>query len=160
MRTTGLVRWGGILLGVGLGGLANGILFHQVLQWHHVLSTAVPPTTMEAMRTNLRADGLFHIGSWLATMIAVWILWIAGQRVTAFPNSRWFVGQFFLGWGGFNLVEGLVCHQVLKLHHVRGTPDFDWDYGYLLVAGAGLILMGRRLARGGNEPDRRPRFRG
>ena len=160
MRTSGLLRSGGILLGVGLGGFADGILLHQVLQWHNMLSSVVPPTTMEAMRANMRADGLLHVGTWLATALAVWLLWIAGQRVTAFPSSRWFIGQFFIGWGVFNLVEGIINHQVLGLHHVRGTPDFDWDYGFLLVAGLGFVFLGRRLARGGYEPDRRPRFRG
>ena len=29
---------GGLLLGVGLGGFVDGIVFHQVLQWHHVLT--------------------------------------------------------------------------------------------------------------------------
>ena len=32
------LRWPGWLLGFALGGFADGILFHQVLQWHHLLS--------------------------------------------------------------------------------------------------------------------------
>jgi uncharacterized membrane protein len=148
MTTTGLLKYGGTLLGVGLGGFADGILLHQVLQWHNLLSTTVPPTTMEAMRTNMRADGLFHVVTWMATALGVWLLWIAGQRVTAFPSSRWFVGQFFIGWGAFNFIEGVVDHQILGIHHVRGYPDFDWDYGFLLFAGIGFIWLGRRLARG------------
>jgi uncharacterized membrane protein len=142
------LRSGGILLGVGLGGFADGILLHQVLQWHGTVSSVVPPTSMEAMRVNMRADGFFHIGMWLATALGVWMLWQAGQRVTAFPGSRWFVGQFFIGWGAFNFIEGVINHQILGIHHVRGAPNFDWDYGFLLFAGLGFIWLGRRLARG------------
>lgn len=29
---------GGLLLGLGLGGFVDGIAFHQILQWHHMLS--------------------------------------------------------------------------------------------------------------------------
>ncbi|MCK1539441.1 DUF2243 domain-containing protein, partial [Bradyrhizobium sp. 176] len=28
----------GVLLGLGLGGFFDGIVFHQLLQWHHMLS--------------------------------------------------------------------------------------------------------------------------
>jgi uncharacterized membrane protein len=148
MRTTGILRWGGILLGVGLGGFADGILLHQILQWHNMVSSVVPPDDMAAMRLNMRADGFFHLATWVATVSGIWLLWQAGQRVTAFPSARWFLGQGFIGWGAFNFIEGIINHQILGIHHVRGTPDFDWDYGFLLVAGAGFWWFGRRLTRG------------
>jgi uncharacterized membrane protein len=28
----------GLLLGIGLGGLVDGIVLHQTLQWHHMLT--------------------------------------------------------------------------------------------------------------------------
>jgi uncharacterized membrane protein len=30
----------GIFLGLGLGGFFDGIILHQVLQWHHMLTSA------------------------------------------------------------------------------------------------------------------------
>lgn len=30
--------WAGYALGFGLGGFSDGILLHQILQWHHLLS--------------------------------------------------------------------------------------------------------------------------
>jgi uncharacterized membrane protein len=33
----------GILLGLGLGGFFDGIIWHQVLQWHHMLTSAGYP---------------------------------------------------------------------------------------------------------------------
>lgn len=148
MRTTGILRWGGILLGVGLGGMTENIVLHQLLQWHQMLSTVMPPTDLATMRANVRADGLFLVGAVIATWLGIWMLWQAGQRVTAFPSTRWFAGQFFIGWGALNFLEGVLVHQVLGLHHVRRQPDFDWDYGFLLVAGLGFWWLGRRLGRG------------
>ena len=154
MTTTGMLRTGGILLGIGLGGFLDGIVLHQILQWHNMLSSVVPADSMANMRINMRADGFFHVGTWIATLLGVWMLWQAGQRVTAFPGGGWFIGQFFMGWGLFNFVEGVVDHQILGIHHVRGYPDFDWDYGFLLFAGVGFFFFGRWLARRG-EPLRR-----
>ena len=31
-------EWAGYSLGFGIGGFFDGILLHQVLQWHHLLS--------------------------------------------------------------------------------------------------------------------------
>lgn len=35
---SGEFRWAGYMLGFGLGGFFDGILLHQLLQWHHLLS--------------------------------------------------------------------------------------------------------------------------
>ena len=38
----------GVLFGLGLGGFFDGIVLHQILQWHHMLTSAgYPPTTSE-----------------------------------------------------------------------------------------------------------------
>lgn len=52
------------------------------------------------------------------------------------------------GWGVFNLVEGIVDHQVLGIHHVRddlGAP-LGWDLGFR-ACGALLVVVGSVLAR-------------
>jgi uncharacterized membrane protein len=33
------VTAGGILLGIGFGGFFDGIVLHQILQWHHMLTS-------------------------------------------------------------------------------------------------------------------------
>jgi uncharacterized membrane protein len=52
----------GILLGIGLGGFVDGIVLHQILQWHHMLSSegSHPTTTVAGLETNTLWDGLFH----------------------------------------------------------------------------------------------------
>jgi uncharacterized membrane protein len=141
----------GILLGVGLGGFVDGIVFHQLLQWHNMLSSVIVPIDMPTMKTNMFWDGVFHAGTWVMTAIGLALLWRAGQTPTVPWSTRSFVGSLLLGWGLFNLVEGLVNHQILGIHHVNpGANQLAWDIGFLvfgallLAAGAGLIRAGRR----------------
>ncbi len=139
----------GLVLGVGLGGLVDGWLLHQVLQWHNMLSARVPPTSMAAMRTNMTADGFFDAGSWAIVLAGVWLLWAAGRR-GALPDGRRFVGQLVMGWGLFNLVEGVIDHHLLQLHHVvdmpMHVPVYDWVF--LGVGGVGLLVLGAVTGRG------------
>jgi uncharacterized membrane protein len=37
----------GLRIGVGMGGFVDGIVRHQLAQWHHMLSNVVPPHTLE-----------------------------------------------------------------------------------------------------------------
>jgi uncharacterized membrane protein len=141
----------GVLLGIGLGGFVDGIVLHQILQWHHLLSStdAHPPTTVAGLETNTLWDGLFHAATWVAVAIGLYLLW---RRTTAWRwaiSGRAFVGWLLVGWGLFNLVEGVVDHQILGLHHVRegaGVDETAWDLGFLAF-GLLLALGGWLLAR-------------
>jgi uncharacterized membrane protein len=42
----------GILLGVGLAGFFDGILFHQILQWHQMLTSVLPATSISNIKQN------------------------------------------------------------------------------------------------------------
>lgn len=48
-----------LLLGVGLGGFFDGIVFHQILQWHHMVSTSNPPDTVANLELNTFFVGCF-----------------------------------------------------------------------------------------------------
>ena len=138
----------GVLLGLGLGGFVDGIVLHQVLQWHSMLSARLPPVDMRAMRVNMVLDGYFHAGVWLLTLLGAWALWSAGRRGTV-PSARRFAGQLVLGWGIFNLVEGVIDHHVLELHHVVDLPaHVPWmDWTFLAIAGVGMTVLGAVMAR-------------
>jgi hypothetical protein len=41
-----------VVLGVGLGGFIDGIILHQLLQWHHMLSSWRLPTSIENLDAN------------------------------------------------------------------------------------------------------------
>ena len=113
-----------VILGIGLGGFLDGIVLHQIVQWHNMGSAVVPPVTMEAMSRNMLWDGLFHLATWTITVVGVFLLWDVGRRGTLTPTSALlpFVGQLLIGWGAFNLVEGLVDHHLLGIHQSVTFP--------------------------------------
>jgi uncharacterized membrane protein len=144
---------GAILLGIGLGGFFDGIVLHQILQWHHLIDHAgVPPDSVENLRLNILADGIFHALAWIVTVTGVVVLWRASwERTGPWPWTL-FAGGILAGWGGFNLVEGLINHQILGLHHVRpGEHQLLYDLGFLawgvVMLVAGVILLRRATAR-------------
>jgi len=140
---------GPLLLGIGLGGLFDGIVFHQLLQWHNMVSTVLPPTDAAALRLNVLADGLFHAGAYLVTLLGIFVLWSRTRRRLQLPSTREFIGTLLFGWGLFNSVEGIVNHHVLKLHNVREVADpMPWNIGFLVIGGAGLMLLGAWVIRG------------
>ena len=140
---------GGLVLGLGLGGFIDGIVLHQIAQWHNMGSAVVSPTTMDAMRLNMMWDGWFHAATWTITLAGVYLLLTDARRGHPLPSPAAFTGQLLLGWGMFNLVEGVVDHHLLDLHHVRDlpvhVPIYDWLF--LLVAGVGFIAAGWALAK-------------
>ncbi|HUQ96877.1 MAG TPA: DUF2243 domain-containing protein, partial [Chitinophagaceae bacterium] len=42
-----------LILGIGIGGFIDGIVLHQVLQWHEMISAKLPPTTYVAKSINM-----------------------------------------------------------------------------------------------------------
>jgi uncharacterized membrane protein len=145
-------KWPGIILGAGLGGFVDGIVLHQIVQWHNMGSAILPPTTMAAMRHNMTWDGLFHAAVWLATLLGLYWLLGDARRGTQLPGARAFTGLLLLGWGLFNSVEGVIDHHLLGVHHVRDLPAHVpfYDWLFLGIGGLGFILLGWALAREGN----------
>lgn len=141
-----------VVLGVGLGGLLDGLLLHQVLQWHHMTSAIDPPSSVEALERNTLADGLFHAVAWLATALGVLLLWrAAGMSRTGAPGSL-LAGGLLVGFAAFNIAEGTVSHLLLGIHHVREGPDaLAYDAGFLVLSAllfvAGSWLLRRALRR-------------
>ena len=143
-------RLPGILLGIGLGGFVDGIVLHQLLQWHHLLTSegSYPMTTVAGLETNTLWDGIFHAATWLAVVAGLRVLWRRTESWRWAVSGRAFVGWVLVGWGLFNVVEGTVDHHLLTIHHVREGVDHQWlyDVGFLAF-GAALIAGGWLLAR-------------
>lgn len=140
----------GIFLGLGIGGFFDGIVLHQILQWHHMVSHVddYPTTTVAGLEANTLGDGLFHAATLIFTVIGLALLWVASPGINRSYRTRGFVGLLLLGWGIFNVVEGLIDHHLLELHHVRegSANQAAWDIAFL-VWGAVMILGGWLLAR-------------
>lgn len=146
-----------VLAGVGLGGFIDGIVFHQILQTHSMLSARVPMDTVEGMEKNMLADGLFHAFTLLVTIVAFLLLFRSGGQHAPGVRARVLPGGFLLGWGLFNLVEGVINHHVLHTHHVverLGVSVYDWLFlaSGVALAAIGLVLLAGR--RGRESPPR------
>lgn len=152
------LKGAGVLLGIGMGSLAYGIVFRQILQLHNMVSGRVTPNSLPDLERNLFWDGMFQAFAWVVAALGVVALWRAGKR----PDVPWrknaLIGSMAVGWGLFILAEGLINHQVIQLHHVieRAAPGWQifWDIVFLLVGvaltGFGTWLIGKddREARG------------
>ncbi|MFI6450455.1 DUF2243 domain-containing protein [Streptosporangium amethystogenes] len=131
-------RLAGLVLGVGIGGFVDGIVLHQLMGWHHMLSGWYPGDA----HINMIGDGLFHLGCLVAVVIGVLLLSVARPG----PVGE-LVGWMIAGWGLFNLVEGVIDHQVLGVHHVRHGPhQLLYDLGFL-ASGLVLLVLGALPAR-------------
>jgi uncharacterized membrane protein len=143
------------LLGIGLGGFVDGIVLHQILQWHHMLSSEgnYPDTTLAGLETNTLWDGLFHASTWIAVALGIYFLWRRTSDWRWAGSGRALVGWMLVGWGLFNVVEGLVDHQLLGIHHVRegaGVNETAWDLAFL--AFGGLLVLGGWLLTRSDQP--------
>ena len=95
-----------ILLGVGMGGFFDQIFLHQILQWHHMLSSVHPPFDMEAMELNMLADGLFHAFVWVVSLVGIFVLWSVGRKGVQLPGFAWFGGEASLWLGPLQFCRG------------------------------------------------------
>ncbi len=147
---------GAFLLGIGFGGFVDGIVLHQLLQWHHMLTATGdhPAKTVAGLETNTVWDGLFHVSTWIAAFVGIMLLTTAMRAGYRAAASHQF-GLLLIGWGTFNLVEGIVDHHILGIHHVRddvGAP-LGWDLAFLAL-GALLVAGGLLLKRRGEHETR------
>lgn len=141
----------GIILGLGLGGFVDGILLHQILQWHHMLSSVRPAETVSALKQNMVWDGFFDAATWMLTVVGVILLWRAGKRDDVPWSLNTFVGSLLIGAGTFNFVEGLIDHQILGIHHVKPGPnELVWDIGFL-ASGVILAVAGWLFLQAGKQ---------
>ena len=78
----------GLVLGVGLGGFVDGIVLHQLLQLHHMVSHRRSPTTIAGLEVNTFWDGVFHAFSWVAVAVGIGLLWSARWHATPRATPR------------------------------------------------------------------------
>lgn len=143
----------GVVLGVGLGGFFDGIVLHQILQWHHMLSSHPDPSIATDLPLNVMADGFFHVATYLFTILGIGLLWRAWRNPTVLRSGRGLFGAIILGWGLFNFIEGIINHHLISIHHVWPDgpgPVLLWDLAFLIW---GLLMIGGGYAiiRGDND---------
>jgi uncharacterized membrane protein len=147
----------GILMGAGLGGFVDGIVFHQILQVHNMLSNRIPPNDLVSAKINMTWDGYFHAAVWVMTAVGLYLLFRAGQRRDVPWSGQILLGSLLAGFGLFNLIEGIINHQILGIHHVMEYTDNKLPYDLaFLGSGVILLLLGGALIRAGSK-DTLPR---
>ena len=95
VRTRALLGAG--IFGFGFSGLIDVLVLHHVLQWHHLVSAIYPMDTLDGLRTNLLADGLFSIGMVIVAGIGAGVVWRAERRTTVPLAIRPLVGTAVVG---------------------------------------------------------------
>jgi len=130
----------GVLFGCGAAAaMVDLFVFHLGLQWHHFYDRS---TTAVA----LTADGFLHAAAWLVTVWGLFLLADVRRRGVV-RWARW-TGAVLAGLGGFQLVDAVVNHKLLRLHQVRYDVellpyDVAWTGSAVVLLLVGLAVLRR-----------------
>jgi len=137
------------VIGFGLSGFFDGILLHQILQWHHLLSL-VPGAVFRDLGTQILADGLFHVLMYLITAAGLWLLW-RGRAALSGDGVGWraVAGGGLAGFGVWNFIDVGFFHWTLGIHRIRvNVPDpMLYDVSWLVILGVIPVAIGWLLLR-------------
>jgi len=138
-------RWG-IVLGFALGGFFDGILLHQILQWHHLLSL-VPG--VDDMRLQVLWDGYFHGLMYVIAavgLIGLWRAYKSGQEGWGWP----LFGALLVGFGLWHIVDSIASHWVLGIHRIKlDSPNpLMWELIWFTAFGVVPLVIGVLMLRG------------
>jgi uncharacterized membrane protein len=136
------------IVGFALGGFFDGILLHQVLQWHHFLSL-LEGERYQDIRVQILADGLFHVAVYITSCLGLWLLWKKGQRR---PADRLMLAAALLGFSIWQFSDVVLVHWIVGIHRIRvGVPNpLLWDLGWLVAFGIPSLIAGLWLLHNGD----------
>lgn len=145
---------GSILLGFALGGFFDGILLHQVLQWHHLLSLVEGRGA--DLPFQIAADGYFHVSMYVLAAIGLACLWRSHRTVE--DRGRLLLSNILIGFALWNVVDIVGVHWLIGIHRTRldGPDPLLWDliwlaaFGFLPPLPAWLLRRGRADRGGGS----------
>jgi len=80
-----------------------------------------PDNTVANLKFNTLLDGLFHTSTYIFVAIGLTLLWRAARRTHVKWSGKMLTGTLLIGFGLFNLVEGIIDHHILGIHHVNET---------------------------------------
>jgi uncharacterized membrane protein len=121
----------GVLFGVGVAAFVDETVFHQLLHWHHFYDRSTPDA-------GLVSDGFLHAGGWIATVTGLFLFADLQRSRTAVTRAVW--GGALLGWGAFQVYDGLFQHKVLRLHQIRYDVELlPYDVAWNVAGAAGVV---------------------
>ena len=105
-------------------------------------SAGYPPDSVRNLEVNVLWDGLFHMSTYIFTALGLYTLWRYSRKNHIRWSGKLLPGAMLIGFGVFNLVEGLIDHHFLGLHHVNETvPREQWIYWDLAFLGWGFTML-------------------
>lgn len=139
-------------LGFALGGFFDGILLHQILQWHHLLSL-VPGVT--ALRMQVLWDGYFHAAMYLVAVVGLWAMW-RHRGVIGHDPRRHLWAPLLVGFGLWHGIDAVLSHWLLGIHRIKIDSEVPmlWDVGWLIGFGILPAAAGLFVAMGPRGPGR------
>ena len=161
MRRMSSVAWAvvwAVVLGVALGGFFDGVLLHQILQWHHLLSLV--PGAGDLARQVLW-DGWFHALMYLVAAVGFWGLWRASRRAASEGrplDGRSLAAGLLAGFGLWHVLDSVLSHWVLGIHRIKlDSPNpLMWDLIWFVAFGLAPLAIAALLWRRTGPPlDRR-----
>jgi uncharacterized membrane protein len=141
------------LVGVALGGFFDGIMLHQILQWHHLLSAVTPDGTAADLRFHVLADGIFHLSHYILALVGIVLLWSCRHSLRQAGAGRHMLGWILTGFGGWHAFDAVVSHWLLQLHRIRMDVENPllWDLLWLFPFGIVPLAVGILLLRNADK---------
>ena len=122
--------------GFALGDL-DGILLHQILQWHHLLS-GVQSGLLRDLRMQVMADGLFHLLMYVIALAGFWSLW-RSRRLPQPPDGARLLADALVGFGSWHVVDAVLSHgRSVQPHAWMSESD---DVGVEWIGRVGLVKL-------------------
>lgn len=143
------LAWAAATIGFALGGFFDGILLHQVLQWHHLFSL-IPGEQWADIRNQILMDGWFHVLHYVIAAAGLWLLWTARTGFGEAGTDHQLLGAGLLGFSVWQFVDVVLFHWMLMIHRIRvGVPNpLAYDLGWLVAFGVTTLFAGLWLWRG------------
>ncbi|MBY4897702.1 DUF2243 domain-containing protein [Cupriavidus sp. AU9028] len=140
--------WAGYTLGFALSGFFDGILLHQILQWHHLLS-AIDSGAFGDLRVQVMADGLFHALMYVIAAVGLWLLYRSREAMALPGGNRRLLANFWIGFGVWHAVDAIFSHWLTGIHRIRmDSPNpLAWDLAWLILFGLIPLVAGIRMRR-------------
>ena len=147
------LKWAGLFLGMAFGGIFDGIVLRQILQWHHSLS-AVDTQAWLDLRMQLVIDGLFHALMYVVLAAGLMLLVKARHDLALGKANSYLFASMLIGFGWWNVLDGVVFHWALQLHHIKmdATSPFVWDLSWFWGFGLMPLAIGYRLQHAADWP--------
>ncbi|KRE05030.1 hypothetical protein ASE63_25020 [Bosea sp. Root381] len=118
-----------------------------MLQWHSLLS-GLDGVAYQDLRFRMLADGLFHAVMYGVGLIGLGMLFMARRDLSVEGSGRTVIAAVFVGFGCWHLLDAVLNHWILGLHHIReGSPNWlVWDLAFFAL-GLALVAAGLWVGR-------------